>query len=63
MTVKELIDKLQDCRSDADVMMSVYDNSSSMSKVIGVVNKGNYVSLYELMGFHTFFDEAKKEGA
>ena len=61
MTVKELIDQLMDCRSDADVMSSLFDNCTEVTLVKGTDNRGNYVVLFEKIAYDSPRIKIKKE--
>ena len=53
MTVEELIKQLMDCRSDATVVTSLYDNSDSVELISGVANDGNMARLYIKVAFNS----------
>ena len=59
MTVKELINALMDCRSDADVVSSLFDNGTNFSAVKGLHNGGNFVVLYEQIAYDS--ERAKEQ--
>ena len=45
--VEDLLKFLQDCRPDAEIFVSLYSDSTNLTKICQIINHGNYIQLVE----------------